>query len=110
MFRVGILMVTVSLSAGLFTGTSMAQTQVHVERKVISRVAPFYPETARRMRLAGVVKLEIIIRANGTVKSVKALGGSPVLIPSAAEAVQNWKFEAAPEETSEIVQIKFESP
>ncbi|MGD0507193.1 MAG: energy transducer TonB [Terriglobales bacterium] len=88
----------------------MAQTQVHVERKVISRVAPFYPETARRMRLAGVVKLEIIIRANGTVKSVKALGGSPVLIPSAAEAVQNWKFEAAPEETSEIVQIKFESP
>jgi hypothetical protein len=39
---------------------------------------------------------------------VKALGGSPVLIASATDAVLKWRFEAASEETTEIVQLTFE--
>jgi TonB family protein len=77
------------------------------ERKVTSRVAPFYPELAKRMRLQGVVKLEAVVRSNGTVKSARALGGNPVLVQPAVDAVYKWKFEPAPDETTEIVQLTF---
>jgi TonB family protein len=77
------------------------------ERKVASRVAPFYPELAKRMRLQGVVKVEAVVRANGTVKSTRILGGNPVLVQSALDAVNKWKFEPGPDETTEVVQLTF---
>jgi len=107
MRRVGILIVAAALFAALCIGTSTAQTQGHLERKVV-RIAPFYPEIAKRMHVGGVVKLEVLVRANGTVRSTKALGGHPVLIPSASDAVRQWKFEPTPEETTETVQVVFE--
>lgn len=60
------------------------------------------------MHFGGVVKLEVVVKANGRVKSTKALGGSPVLIPAAMHAVEQWKFEVASHETAEVVQIIFE--
>jgi TonB family protein len=110
MRRVGILIVAAALFAALSTRTSTAQTQGSPERKVVSKFVPVYPEIAKRMHISGVVKLEIVVRANGKVKSTKALGGSPVLIESATDAVVKWRFEAAPEETTEVVQITFERP
>jgi TonB family protein len=77
------------------------------ERKVASRVAPFYPELAKRMRLQGVVKVEAVVRPNGTVKSTRVLGGNPVLVQSAVDAVAKWKFEPGPDETTEVVQLTF---
>jgi protein TonB len=104
MRRAASLIAAAALFVTLFAGTSRAQT----ERKVISRIAPFYPKIAKQMRLSGVVKLEILVRPNGTVKSVKVLGGSPALIESATFAVQKWRFEAASEESTEVVEILFE--
>ncbi len=78
------------------------------ERKVIEKVAPVYPELAKRMRITGVVKLEVVVRSNGTVKTTKPLGGNPVLIQSAMDAVRNWKFEAGPEETTGVVEVTFD--
>lgn len=102
------LIVGVTLCAGLFAQPSAAQAQGHVERKVVNRIAPIYPELAKRMHVSGVVKLELVIRPNGNVKSTKVVGGNPVLIQAATDAVQKWKFEAAPEETTEVVQLTFE--
>jgi TonB family protein len=76
-------------------------------RKVTARVAPVYPELAKRMHLQGVVKIEAVVRPNGGVKSTRVLGGNPVLTDAAVEAVTKWKFEAGPDETSEIVQLTF---
>jgi TonB family protein len=59
------------------------------------------------MRLEGTVKLEVVVLANGTVKSVEAKGGSPVLIQSAQNAVRGWKWEKADRETTELVQFHF---
>jgi TonB family protein len=78
------------------------------ERKIIDKIAPAYPPLARRTNIRGVVKLEVVVRPNGTVKSTRVLGGNPVLIDSAKDAVQQWKFEAGPQETTEIEQIRFE--
>jgi TonB family protein len=78
------------------------------ERKVSSRVAPVYPELAKKMHIHGVVKVEAIVRPNGSVKSSRVLGGSPVLVEAAQDAVSKWKFEQAQSETTEIVQVGFE--
>lgn len=78
------------------------------ERKITSRVAPNYPELAKKMHIRGVVKIEAIVRPNGTVKATRVLGGNPVLVDSAIEAVGKWKFEIAQDETTEVVQLTFE--
>jgi TonB family protein len=110
MRRISILIVAVALAVVLLSRTSTAQARDHAERKVVSQVAPFYPEVAKRMHVTGVVKIEVVVRANGKVKSTKVLGGSPVLIESATDAVFKWKFEPATEESTEAVQITFELP
>ena len=77
------------------------------QRKVITRVAPVYPELARKLHMQGVVKVEAVVRTNGTVKETRVLGGNPVLVEPARDAVRKWKFEPGPSETTELVQLKF---
>jgi len=78
-------------------------------RKIKSKVAPQYPELAKKMNVSGAVKLEVIIGANGQVKSVKALGGHPLLIDAAENAVRQWRFESGPEGT-EVIEVRFDNP
>ena len=75
-------------------------------RKIKLKVTPQYPELARRMNVSGAVKLELIVAANGQVKSVKPLGGHPLLIDAAQNAVKQWRYEPGTEAT-EIVEIHF---
>jgi len=93
--------------AGLVTAQSAA-TQSASDRKVASRVAPTYPELAKRMHIKGIVKVEAIVRPNGSVKSTRVLGGNPVLVDAAIDAVSKWKFEPGQSETTEVVQLTFE--
>ena len=46
------------------------------DRAVKSRVAPVYPEIAKRLRIGGEVKLEATVDAQGKVKDVKAVSGN----------------------------------
>lgn len=84
-----------------------ASAQEESARKVKSRVAPTYPELARKLNVSGVVKVQITIAANGAVKSAKALGGHPLLIEPAVDAAKRWKYEPAKDETTTIVQFNF---
>jgi len=93
---------------GPFPGTSAAQASGYVERKAIGKVAPVYPDLAKRMHIAGAVKLEVVIQPDGNVESTRVVGGSPVLVQSATDAVRKWKFVAAPDETVGLVEITFE--
>jgi TonB family protein len=108
MLRAANFIVVVILSAGLFTGTGAAQTQGRQDRKVVDKVAPVYPDLAKRMHITGVVKLEVVVRANGNVRTTKVVGGNPVLIQSATDAVRKWKFETASEETTGVVELMFD--
>src|SRR3569832_339691 len=78
-------------------------------REPKSKAMPVFPELAKRMNVAGTVKVEVVVAPNGTVKSAKALGGHPLLIDSAVAAAKNFKYEAAPEETKESLEFKFNS-
>lgn len=79
-----------------------------LDRKVKSRVDPVYPEIANRMGLTGTVKLQVVVAPNGTVKEAKPMGGHPILINAALEAVKKWRYETASGESSGTVEIKFE--
>lgn len=81
-----------------------------LNRKVIARTAPSYPELAKRMHLKGKVKLEVVIAPEGSVMSAKMLGGSPVFEKSAVEAVKQWRFETAAKETKAVILLEFAEP
>jgi periplasmic protein TonB len=77
------------------------------KRKVRTRVVPDYPPLAKQMNVAGKVKIEATIAADGHVTSTKAVGGSPLLINSAMDALKKWRFEPAPKESTEIIEFDF---
>ena len=102
------IVVGVALSSILGTH-ALAQSSGTEEgkRKVKTKVAPAYPELAKRMNVVGKVKIEVIITPDGRVKSTRALGGHPLLVQSCIDAVKEWKFVAAPEETTQVVEFEF---
>lgn len=98
------------LTAGIGT---FAVPTVHAQdsdRKIKSKVNPEYPEIARKMALTGIVRLQIVVAPNGTVKDTKVIGGHPILVNAAVDAVKKWRFESGPEETTKTLEFKFEPP
>jgi TonB family protein len=88
---------------------SNAQDSTESARKILIKTQAVYPTLAQSMNLKGVVKLEVHVAPNGTVKSVDVKGGHPILTQSAVTAVGHWKFEPASHETKELVEVKFDS-
>jgi len=77
------------------------------DRAVKSRVAPVYPEIAKRMRVAGEVTLEATVDAKGKVKDVKPVSGNRMLEEAAEDAVRQWKFEPGDGDATVIVAVNF---
>ncbi len=84
-----------------------ASAQDAIDRKVKSRVSPKYPEIARKMGLTGTVKFRLTVASNGTVKETKVIGGHPILVNAAMDAVKKWKFETATAESIGTVEFRF---
>lgn len=82
--------------------------QEQLQRKVKTRVEPAYPELARRMHIEGVVKVEVTVAANGSVKEAKAVGGHPLFVAAALDAIKKWRFEPGTAESTGIVEFKFD--
>jgi len=76
-------------------------------RHVKMAVKPEYPALARRMKLSGTVKVEVVIAPNGRVKRAHVVGGHPLLGIEAEKAALATIFEAAPEETTQIIEYHF---
>lgn len=84
------------LAAMTFGHPLLAPAQTELTRKVRVRVEPTYPDLARRMNLQGAVKLMVIVLPNGNVKDTKVMGGNPILVNAAMDALKKWKFEPGP--------------
>ena len=91
----------------LVVGANAVPSALGDDRKIKSQVVPVWPELAKKMNVKGTVKVEVVITPAGTVKSAKALGGHPLLIDSALDAVKKCKFEPAATETTQIVNFNF---
>lgn len=102
-----LVLVSAAVLSSLGGIASAQSTSEEGKRKVKTRVTPVYPELAKRMNVAGKVKIEVIITPDGRVKSTRALGGHPLLVQSCIDAVKEWKFASAPEETTQVVEFEF---
>ena len=77
------------------------------ERKIIGRANVIYPKIAQQMRLQGTVKISATVAPNGKVLKTELIGGSPVFVPYALDAVALMKWESAATETKEVLEIEF---
>ncbi len=77
-------------------------------RKVITRVEPKYPATLERLYIGGVVRLEVVVAANGSVESAALIGGNPILGQAAIAAVKQWKYAAGPAKTTVTERLEFD--
>ncbi len=60
---------------------------------IVRKVKPEYPPLARQARVQGEVVLAVVIARNGSVKSIAAESGHPMLIPAAIDAVKQWRYK-----------------
>jgi len=99
------LMLTTATVANVADGQDNAASTAG--RKARTKVAPAYPPLAKQLNVSGKVKLEVTVSADGRVTATKTIGGSPLLIGPAAEAVKKWRYEPAAKESTEIVEFNF---
>jgi len=100
---------SVWLKGALLIGLGLSVTTLSAEegRRAISKPSPEYPELARRLRLSGTVKIEVIILPSGAVKNATVIGGHPVLAQAALDAAKRYKFSPASAESTQILEFDF---
>jgi TonB family protein len=60
---------------------------------LIKKVTPVYPPLAKQARVQGTVRFTVILSKEGDVMNMQLVSGHPLLVPSATEAVQQWKYK-----------------
>src|SRR3990167_6260398 len=63
------------------------------EAKMIHRADPTYPPLAKQARIFGTVRLEAVIAADGSIQNLRVIEGHPLLVQSALQAVQQWRYQ-----------------
>jgi TonB family protein len=94
--------------------------RVHVpaevmEKLLLHRVDPEYPPAARPAGLQGVIVLNVVVAADGSVIEARPLNGPEVLSRAAVEALRWWKFQpyrvnGQAVEVETTVAVEFKSP
>ena len=97
-----------TLAGSVYAPAQQAQNSEEFARRAKTRVQPSYPELARKMNIAGTVKVEVVVLPNGTVKDARVVGGHPVLANAALDAVKKWRFEPASMESTGVIDFRFE--
>jgi protein TonB len=85
-----------------------ALAQGELTRKTKTKVAPAYPPLARKMNIIGTVKVLVVVTPSGNLKDTKVVGGNPLLVNAAMDALKKWKFEPADSESTGTVEFKFQ--
>lgn len=80
--------------------------------KLIFGPRPEYPVLARMARTEGTVRLKAIIGRDGTIQELRVLGGHPLLVKAAVEAVENWRYsptllDGKPVEVETEIEVRF---
>lgn len=60
--------------------------------KLIYQVRPAYPPPAKQARIQGTVRLQAVIARDGSIQNLLLSSGHPLLVPSAMEAVRQWRY------------------
>ncbi len=100
------------LACGLVVPGVRAQSEKPAKssRKLIHKVDADYPLDLQRAHIGGVVRLDVLVTAAGTVSNVSVVGGNPVLVETATRAVKQWKWAPADSESVVRITVNFDSP
>src|SRR5258708_37531816 len=72
----------------------VANLRAQEGRKALSNPAPTYPEVAKKLRLVGTVKVQVLIAADGRIKEKNFIGGYPHLVKAGEKTPE--KYEETP--------------
>jgi TonB family protein len=114
---VSVLALFLSLFAGAAAPPAAKQAPLRIssvvmQNMLVHQVAPKYPESARKKNIQGIVKLDVIVGKDGSVKSVKVTDGQKDLGKAAVKAVKQWKYkptllQGKPVEVETTVDLQF---
>lgn len=104
--RTAVILILIFFSCELIGPAQNQQISNDSSRKLVRKVEPRYPELARRMNLSGTVKVVAVVAPDGSVRKVEPVGGSPLLVQAAENAISQWKF-AIGTESRETVELHF---
>jgi TonB family protein len=108
--RPHILAAVIAISLGVMVSSppfSLAQEQPEGRRAIVDRVAPVYPDLARRAQIHGTVRVGVVVTPSGKAKFTQVIGGNPLLAKAAIDAIEKWKWAPAPQETKELIELNF---
>ena len=102
-------LIVIAIAGALLYAVPAAYAQGELSRKAKTKVVPVYPELARRsnMNITGTVRVLVVVSPDGRITDSKVLGGHPLLVNAAMNALKKWKFESASEETTGTVEFRF---
>jgi protein TonB len=63
------------------------------QAKLVNQPKPVYPPLAKQARIQGTVRFNAIIGRDGAIANLQVVSGHPLLVPSALEAVRQWKYQ-----------------
>ena len=91
---------------------SLDLAEAAADSRIIYKIAPEYPDIARRGHIEGPVSVRILVNTVGAVEKMTPLKGNPFLLIAAMNAVQKWRYRpyilnGAPVEFQSIVTVKF---
>ena len=69
---------------------AVAEAEAHDH--LLRRVDPVYPDAAEAAHIAGTVVLRVTVDQGGRVAHIVPVGGPELLVPSASEAVRQWRY------------------
>jgi len=77
------------------------------------KIDPVYPSTALQAGIQGFVLLNVRIDKDGNVADVTLVGGHPLLVQAAIDAVKQWKYQpfllnGAPADVETTVRLRFD--
>jgi protein TonB len=64
-----------------------------IQANLIKQPKPIYPPLAKAARVQGTVKFQATISKDGTIQNLQLLGGPPLLVQAALQAVQQWVYK-----------------
>jgi TonB family protein len=83
-----------------------------IQRMILKKVDPVYPETARSKGTQGTVLLQAIVSKEGKIADLRVMDGPEALVPAALDAVRQWQYKpylmlGRPLEVDTEIQVNF---
>jgi len=61
-------------------------------KSLVSRFDFIYPAEARKRHVSGTVRMHAVIGTDGSIQTLEAVSGDPLLVQAALDAVRQWRY------------------